>query len=178
MHLSPAATGLLQASLPASMAVLALCAQPVSTRIGMPAGILCNILAQGRTNVVAVQRAMQAGAAATSFADRVDAYPAGRVQTILLARGIGVVCQGLMALKPELWPVAWIMVPIILFRIGALNVHLILSDVLGAENLRSIVAGKRSMSVPHCASVFSSVRLHLCPLTWGGVSMSGLGCIC
>ena len=48
MLLSPAATGLLQAAMPASMAVLALCVQPVSTRIGtwvsapahMPAGKL------------------------------------------------------------------------------------------------------------------------------------------
>ena len=43
----------------------------------------------------------------------------GRVQAMLVARGIGVVCQSMMALEPKLWPVTWIMVPILLLRIGA-----------------------------------------------------------
>ena len=48
---------------------------------------------------------------------------AGRVQTILLSRGIGVVCQGILASQPSLWPVTWVMVPTILFRVGALHLH-------------------------------------------------------
>ena len=41
---------------------------------------------------------------------------------MLLARGIGVVCQAVMALEPRLWSTTWVMVPIILFRVGALSV--------------------------------------------------------
>ena len=48
---------------------------------------------------------------------------AGRVQTILLARGIGVVCQGLMAFDPQLWPITWVMIPVLLCRIGALQLQ-------------------------------------------------------
>ena len=38
---------------------------------------------------------------------------------MLVARGIGVACQGLLAVEPKLWLITWVMVPIILFRIGA-----------------------------------------------------------
>ncbi len=45
----------------------------------------------------------------------------GRVQTILLAQGIGVLCQIMMALLPQLWPVTWVMVPVLLIKSGALH---------------------------------------------------------
>ena len=38
---------------------------------------------------------------------------------MLVARGIGVACQSTMALAPGLWPVTWVMVPVLLLRIGA-----------------------------------------------------------
>ena len=40
---------------------------------------------------------------------------------MLVARGIGVLCQIIMALAPQLWPVSWVMVPVLLFRIGTLH---------------------------------------------------------
>ena len=38
---------------------------------------------------------------------------------MLVARGIGVSCQTLLALAPQLWPVPWVMVPVLLCRFGA-----------------------------------------------------------
>jgi hypothetical protein len=40
---------------------------------------------------------------------------------MLLARGIGIFCQGLLAFAPKLWPVTWVMVPVILSRVGVLT---------------------------------------------------------
>ena len=40
----------------------------------------------------------------------------GRVQTMLAVKGTAVVCQSLLALLPHLWPVSWVMVPILLTR--------------------------------------------------------------
>ena len=41
---------------------------------------------------------------------------AGRVEMMLFVKGFAIVCQALLAMLPQLWPVTWVMVPILLAR--------------------------------------------------------------
>ena len=41
---------------------------------------------------------------------------AGRVETMLSVKGFAIICQGIMASLPQLWPVTWVMAPLLLAR--------------------------------------------------------------
>jgi len=86
----------------------------------------------------------------------------GRVQTMLLARGIGASCQIIMAMAPQLWPVTWVMVPVLLFRIGTLH---------GRQEADRLLVSYFGRQLACCPSAYSQsmlvrpvVRPQLCSL--------------